>query len=632
MPKQHRSPHRLLQRASQRQPALRIFLLLAAALALAVGAATANIRGDRWLEDVKYLASPAMKGRGSGSPELTQAANYIAEQFKKIGLEPLNNTYFQPFEAVVGAEMGRNNELALGGTTRRSYRLRQDFLPLSFSAAAEKSAGVAFVGYGITAAEYNYDDYAGIDVNGKVVLVLRHEPQEENDQSVFRGRQITRHAGLVNKAINARNHGAAALVLVNDPVPHSDDRLIPFGRIDGPSDLGIPVLQVKQSVAGEWMRRANRSLEDVQKAIDSDLSNQSFLLPADVELKIRTEVSQKKSILRNVIGFLPGTDPALREQVIVIGAHYDHLGLGEEDSLSPSAVGQIHHGADDNASGTAGMMELARFFSEPENRLRHSMLFMGFSGEEVGLLGSAHYVEAPLIPPERTIAMINLDMIGRVSRNRLYVGGVGTSPQFRQWIQEENQAGGFQLDFSDSGYGASDHMSFVRRDIPVLFFFSGLHADYHKPTDTWDKQQPEETAKVLTLVSRVAKRIDATNERLAFVRVERNRRDQEHGDAAAAAPAGDPGEQGYGAYFGSIPDFGELERGVKFADVREGGPAAQAGLRAGDILMTFDGKEVRSLYDFTYYLREKKPGDEVPVLVVRDGQELRVTVKLGSRQ
>ena len=631
MPKHRPSQHNPFKRVSEGQLALRVFLLLCAALALAAGAATAHIRGDRWLEDVKYLSSDAMKGRGSGSPELTQAATYIADQFKKIGLEPLNSTYFQPFEAAVGAEMGRNNELALAGASRRSYRLRQDFIPLSFSAAAEKSAGVAFVGYGITAAEYNYDDYAGIDVTGKVVLVLRHEPQEEDEQSVFRGRQITRHAGLVNKAITARNHGAAALVLVNDPVPHSDDRLIPFGRIDGPSDLGIPVLQVKQSVAENWLRSANRSLDDLQKEIDRDLSNRSFLLPSDVEVKIRTEVSQKKSILRNVIGFLPGTDPALRDQVIVIGAHYDHLGLGEEDSLSPSAVGQIHHGADDNASGTAGMMELARFYSEPENRLRHSMLFMGFSGEEVGLLGSAHYVEAPLIPPERTIAMINLDMIGRVSRNRLYVGGVGTSPQFRQWIQEENQSGEFQLDFSDSGYGASDHMSFVRRDIPVLFFFSGLHADYHKPTDTWDKQQPEETAKVLSLVSRVAKRIDATSERLQFVRVERNRRDQSHGDAAPAE-AGDPGEQGYGAYFGSIPDFGELERGVKFADVREGGPAAQAGLRAGDILMTFDGKEVRSLYDFTYYLREKKPGDEVPVLVVRDGQELRVTVKLGSRQ
>lgn len=629
MPKQHRSEYRAHNRAPQRQPVARIFLFALAAAALAAGAAIAEIRSDRWLEDVKYLSSDAMKGRGSGSPELTEAANYIAEQFRETGLEPIQGTYFQPFEATVGAEMGQTNELALAGTAERSYRVNRDFIPLSFSASEEKSGGMAFVGYGITASEYNYDDYAGIDVTGKVVLVLRHEPQEEDEQSVFRGRRITRHAGLVNKAINARNHGAAAMVLVNDPAPHSGDRLIRFGRIDGPGDLGIPVIQVRQSVAEEWMQRAGRSLEGVQRAIDRDLSNQSFLFPDGMELRVQTEVSQKKATLRNVVGLLPGSDPAVRDQVIVIGAHYDHLGLGEENSLTPDRAGEIHNGADDNASGTAGMMELARFFSEAENRPRHSMLFMGFSGEEIGLLGSAHYVDAPLIPNERTQAMINLDMIGRVNRNQLYVGGVGTSPQFRGWLEEENQASGLRLDFSDSGYGASDHMSFARQEIPVLFFFSGLHGDYHKPSDDWEKVQPEETAQVLNLVSRVAKRIDAQDQPLEFVRVER-RRNRGHG--GNAAPAGDPGGGGYGAYFGSIPDFAEAERGVRFADVREGGPAAQAGLRGGDILIQFDGNEVRSLYDFTYYLGEKQPGDEVSVVVLRDNQELRFTVTLGRRE
>ena len=212
-----------------------------------------------------------------------------------------------------------------------------------------------------------------------------------------------------------------------------------------------------------------------------------------------------------------------------------------------------------------------------------------------------------------------------MSRNRLYIGGVGTSPQFRQWLQEANQGFGFQLDYSDSGYGASDHMSFARREVPVLFFFSGLHADYHKPTDTWEKQLPAETAKVLEMISRVVNRIDVTNERLQFVRVQR----QERGGRGEPS---DDQAQGYGAYFGSIPDFGEVERGVKFADVRDGSPAAQASLRPGDILIHFDGKEVRNLYDFTDYLREKRPGDEVPVVVLRDGQEIRATVKLGRRE
>jgi hypothetical protein len=615
----------------RRRPAWRTLPLVLLALVAAAGIASGHIRSDRWLEDVKYLASPALKGRGSGSPELNEAANYIAEQFKKTGLETLNGSYFQPFEAVIGAELGQSNQVALLGSSRRTYRMRQEFVPLSFSGSGDKTAGVVFVGYGITAPEYNYDDYAGIDVTGKVVLVLRHEPQEQDNQSIFRGREITRYAGLVSKAITARNRGAAAMVLVNDPVPHTNDRLIGLNQIDGPSDIGIPVIQVTQAVANDWVRRAGRSLEDLQKAIDKDLSKQSFALPPDVEVRVQTDVRQRKAALRNVVGYLPGTDPAVRDRIIVIGAHYDHLGLGEQDSLAPNAAGQIHYGADDNASGTAGMMELARFFSEEANRPRHSLLFMAFSGEERGLLGSAHYVESPMIPLDRTVAMMNLDMIGRVSRNRLYIGGVGTSPQFRQWIQEENQGLGFQLDYSDSGYGASDHMSFVRRNVPVLFFFSGLHADYHKPTDTWEKQLPAETAKVLDLVSRVVKKVDATNEKLEFVRVQRQQQPRDHGVAAPGEQTGDPGP-GYGAYFGSIPDFGEVERGVKFADVRDGSPAAQAGLRPGDILISFDGKEVRNLYDFTDYLRAKRPGDEVPVVVLRGGQEVRATVKLGSRQ
>jgi len=614
----------------RRRPAWRTLPLVLLALAAAAGIAAAHIRSERWLEDVKYLASPALKGRGSGSPELNQAASYIADQFKKAGLETLNGSYFQPFEAVIGAEFGQNNQLASLGSSRRSYRLRQEFVPLGFSGSGDRTAGIVFVGYGITAPEYNYDDYAGIDVTGKVVLVLRHEPQEQDDQSIFRGREITRYAALVSKAITARNRGAAAMVLVNDPVPHSNDRLIGLNQIDGPNDIGIPVIQVTQAVANDWVKRAGRSLEDLQKAIDRDLSKQSFALPPDVEVRVQTDVRQRKADLRNVVGYLPGTDPALRDRVIVIGAHYDHLGLGEQDSLAPNAAGQIHHGADDNASGTAGMMELARFFIEAGNRPRHSLLFMAFSGEEKGLLGSAHYVEAPLIPLDRTVAMMNLDMIGRVSRNRLYIGGVGTSPQFRQWIQEENQGLGLQLDYSDSGYGASDHMSFVRRNVPVLFFFSGLHADYHKPTDTWEKQLPAETAKVLDLVSRVVKKVDATNERLEFVRVQRQQQPRDH-EAAVGEQTGDPGP-GYGAYFGSIPDFGEGERGVKFADVRDSSPAAQAGLLSGDILIQFDGKEVRNLYDFTDYLRAKRPGDEVPVVVLRGGQEVRAAVKLGSRQ
>jgi hypothetical protein len=259
---------------------------------------------------------------------------------------------------------------------------------------------------------------------------------------------------------------------------------------------------------------------------------------------------------------------------------------------------------------------------------------MAFAGEEMGLLGSAHYVENALIPINRTIAMLNLDMIGRVTNNKLNVIGVGTSPGFRSLVSGLNEEFKFSIDYSDAGYGGSDHMSFNRKQVPVLFFFSGLHKDYHRPTDTWEKQEPEETAKVLELVAQVTRSIDAADQRPQWVPVQDPRRMRR---AAADSPQTPQGStegsgQGYGPYFGSVPDFAEIPDGLRLAEVREGSPAAQAGLRGGDILTHFDGQEVRNLYDFTYLLQGKKPDDVVPVVVLRNGQKVEAQVNLGRRE
>ncbi|OFV98624.1 MAG: hypothetical protein A3F68_09240 [Acidobacteria bacterium RIFCSPLOWO2_12_FULL_54_10] len=603
--------------------------LILAALFFGLLSTGASVSSVRWLADVKHLSSEEFKGRGNGMPELDKAADFIAAEFRKAGLEVLNNTAFQPFEAVVGADLGTKNSLALSGSPDRSYRVTKDFTPLSFSASGSKTAPLAFAGYGITAPEYQYDDYAGIDVKGKAVIVLRHEPQEEDANSVFRGKETTRHAALVNKAVNARNHGAAAMILVNDPLNHSGDALVSFADVQGPSDIGIPILHVKRDIVEEWLKPTGKSLRDLQKLIDADLSKHSFVLAGDPAIKLEADIRHRKAALKNVIGYLPGSDPALRNEVIVIGAHYDHLGLGEQDSMSPSEKGKIHYGADDNASGTAGIIELARLFNSERHNLRRSILFMAFAGEELGLLGSAHYVETPLIPLSRTIAMLNLDMIGRTNKNKLYIGGVGTSPVFRSMLTAGNEEFKFNLDFSDSGYGGSDHMSFNRKQVPVLFFFSGLHKDYHRPSDTWEKQEPEETAKVLELVASVARSLDDADERPLWTPVQDPRRGRRA--ESDSQPAQDS-ESGYGPYFGAVPDFGEIPDGVKMADIREGSPAANAGLRADDILIQFDGQEVKTLYDFTYLLRSKQPGDEVPVIVLRDGMKIETRVKLARRE
>jgi hypothetical protein len=303
-----------------------------------------------------------------------------------------------------------------------------------------------------------------------------------------------------------------------------------------------------------------------------------------------------------------------------VGAHYDHLGLGAHNSLAPREIGKIHHGADDNASGTAGVLELADALAHSAQKPRRSIVFICFAGEELGLLGSNYYASHPTYPLEQTIAMLNLDMIGRVAKNKLYVSGTGTSPGFRQLVQEANQPLNFEIAYSNSGYGASDQTSFTVKEIPVLFFFSGLHSDYHKPSDTWDKIDPTQGAHVVELVANVISGLDAGNDKPPYVRV------------AEPASSGTGGGGGYGAYFGSIPDFGEVEHGVKFSDVRDGSPAAKAGLKASDILIEFDGKTIENLYDFTYALRSHKPGERVSVTVMRGDQKITRDVTLEVRK
>jgi aminopeptidase YwaD len=597
------------------------------ALGLALGVCRAGADVQRYIRDVRMLASPEMKGRGAGSPELEKAGRYIAQQFAEAGLEPLNGkSYFQPLTVSTGATLGRNNLLEVhSGDQERRLTPGKDYLPFAFSARSQVSGGVVFAGYGITAPEYGYDDYARVDVNDKIVLVLRHEPQEFDDKSVFLGRKFTRHAEFINKAINARNRGARALLVVNDRAAHpsEQDVLLGFGLSKGPEDAGLPVLQVTAQAADEWLAAAGKSVAGLQKEIDKNLEPQSLALPDSLRLTIRVDIERHLATVNNVAAILPGSS----DEHLIIGAHYDHLGLGEHDSLAPSMAGQVHPGADDNASGAAGLLELARLFhAERISRKappRRSVIFIAFTGEELGLLGSGYYVNHPLRPLDKAVAMINLDMIGRVRQSKLYVGGVGTGTGFQPLIEEEMKKFGFQADYATGGYDASDHTSFTAKQVPVLFFFSGLHGDYHKPSDTWDKIDGPVTARLLDLIFDVANRLDEAGSRPRFVRV-----NDAHQASAAAGQVGG----GYGPYFGSVPDFAQMDNGVKFADVREGSPAAKAGLRAGDVLVEFDGKPIKNLYDFTYALRSRNPGDRVEVRVIRGGQPLTTPVTLEQRK
>ena len=609
----------------QRRFLLSIRLLLAAVLAVASTAA-AKLEGtsaDKYLEHVKVLAAPEMKGRGAGSPELERAGEYIARQFERLGLESATGgKYLQPFSVTTGGKMGDDNRLVVrtpDGET--SVKRWHDYVPVNFSSSGSVSGQVVFAGYGASADEHGYDDYTHFDVKDKIVLLLRYEPKFFSKKGPSGGQRLSHHAHLIAKAINARDRGAKAVILVNGKLDEGKkDQLLKFGAVAGPDDAGTLMVHVKNDVADQWLRQADTSLAKLQEAIASSKNPQSLTLPSEMTITLDIGIEREKATVHNVVGFLPGRS----DEYVAIGAHYDHLGLGDHSSLAPSKIGRVHHGADDNASGVAGLIELARVLSRRRATLERGVLFIAFSGEEIGLLGSSHWVNHPTLPLDKAVAMINMDMIGRIRDNKVYVGGTGTGSTFKELLGKIEPKHDFEVSFSEGGYTASDHTSFVTKKVPVLFFFSGLHSDYHKPSDTAEKINGRAATELLDMIGDITTELIAADAKPEFRKV-----------TAASHGGGSPGRGGgggYGPYFGSIPDFGPVESGVKFADIRPGSPADKAGLRGGDILTQFGDKEIKNLYDFTYALRAAKVGDVVEVMVQRDGQEVSAKVTLEQRQ
>jgi hypothetical protein len=592
--------------------------------ALAGIALAADIDPVAYQTHVRYLASDQLKGRATGSPELEKAAQYIQQQFREFGVKPIpGSTYQQEFQASIGSRLTRNNQMrtTLSGHVN-TLDIGKGFIPFAFSATGiGLPAPVVFAGYGITAADLKYDDYAGLDVKDKYVLILRHEPQESDPKSPFNGKEATQHSTFANKAVNAKMHGARGVILINDIFNHpgEHDTLLSFGQSSGPANAGVFFVQVGASTAEAWLKAAGKNLGSMVEAIDKELKPQSVTLP-NFNVSMTVNILHESKTVHNVIAYLPGKT----DEYVIVGAHYDHLGLGDDHSLAPSQIGQIHHGADDNASGTAGVIELARWFSKQPQRQR-GILFMTYAGEELGLLGSAYYTSHPILPLEKAVAMLNMDMIGRVNKEgKFYVNGTGTGSTLDAIVAAVKVPSLLKRDLSEStGYGGSDHISFTAKQVPVIFFFSGLHGDYHKPSDTSDKIDSRAAANIAGYVGDIAMALMTAPGRPVFQRP----------TTPANPHSGDaPVTSGYGPNFGSVPDFDEPPTGVRFADVRQGTPADKAGLKAGDILIRFDGKEISNLYDFTYALQSHKAGDEVLVRVLRGTQTIEAKVLLTERR
>ncbi len=661
-------------------------LLVAAVLVVAectpsAQAEDASAIEARLAETVRYLASDELEGRGIGTKGLDLAADYIAQRFREIGLktELFDGGPFQKFTMVTGSNLGEPNSLAFvepsgSGAAPQSIELKigEGFNPLAIGGAGKFDLPLVFAGYGITAKQEGYDDYAGVDVEGKAVIVLRHEPQQANPHSVFNGTDHSQYAPFRRKVSNAYEHGAAAVIFVTDDFdvqkslkakrdrwqvavdeiakanadfkaierPSADDwekhvaklrnladdvqryaeeidaaadPLLPFegAGSEGSEGRQIPVVVVRRSVLSPILEKAlGKPLATIEKEIDKNLEPQSKEL-AGWKAQGETTVKRQEVEVKNVVGVLEGEGPHA-DETIIIGAHYDHLGLGGANSAAPG-VTEIHNGADDNGSGTTVLIEVARQLAA-QGRLPRRIVFIAFTGEERGLVGSARYVREPLVPIEKTIAMLNLDMVGRLADEKLIVHGTGTAKEFDALVDHFGQQYSFEITKKPGGFGPSDHSSFYGAKVPVLFYFTGTHTDYHRPSDDFEKLNIAGMRRIAALVVETADVLAKAESRPEYLEVA--------GDTERPRSGGDR------PYFGSIPDFAQSEPGYAISGATKGSPAERGGLKAGDNIVQFGDSKVGNLEDFDSALRKYKAGDKVPVVVKRNGEEVKLEVTL----
>ena len=568
--------------------------------------------------DVQFLASPELTGRGVDTPGIKLARDYLAAEFARAGLRPGGDDggFFQPFDVAVGVTVNQPSSLTLDQNA--PLELNKDWIPLGLSKSDNVEGELVFAGYGITAKENGYDDYAGMNVKGKIVLILRYEPAPTDDKSPFKTPpEYSVHAALRTKANNARDHGAVGMILVD--LNHDNEEqpeLLSTRNSLWRGGNSVVAAQVRREVLQKWLDARGVSLRDLKDKIDRTGKPGSMAIPGAMA-KLQITLKEDHERAENVVGILPGADPNLRDQRVVIGAHYDHLGFGHFGALDRQAEGKVHPGADDNASGTAVLLELARRMAKLPVKPDRTIVFAAFSGEELGLYGSRHYIESSN-STAAIKAMINLDMVGRLRENRLTVFGARSGENLSDLVTKNARALG--LDITDSNdVGRSDHMSFYSKKIPVLHFFTGTHGDYHRATDTWDKLNFEGMAKISDLVLVTALEITNRKEPIRFVSLP-SRPSETAGSA-----------RGVRVYLGTIPDYGAVATGVRLAGVSSGSPAAQAGLREGDVIVRLGDKDIQNIEDLTDALQAHKSGDQVNVVVLRAGASITLQATLSSR-
>ncbi|MFN7981420.1 MAG: M28 family peptidase [Vicinamibacterales bacterium] len=593
---------------------------LAATLQAQAPATTAS----RTKQDVMRLASDELEGRLSGSPGEVRAGDFISAELRRIGATPLpgHADFTLPFEFTAGTRDG-GSWLQVAGAASR-YDQRADIQALSFSDNGDvANSPVVFAGYGIVVPDsqgFPYDSYATLDVKDKVVVVLRYYPEDAEPKT--KG-ILARYADLRYKAMAARQHGAKAILVVAGPHSPNAGEIIPMSFDTALSGSGIVAASISGRLADALFASlgdASKTLGAAQKSMDDANPHVAgFDLPK-LTVSVHTDVVREKKTGHNLVAYLPATRtvPGVQKPWLAVGAHYDHLGKGEiGNSLAEKAdLSKVHHGADDNASGTAAVLALAEAMaSQPRTR---NLLLQFWSGEELGLVGSSAYVNAPAVPLDQLAAYINFDMVGRMQDNKLTVQATGSSPVWARVIEQANVAAGFDLQMQQDPNQPTDVSSFNQAGIPSLNFFTGTHADYHKPTDTADKINYEDLDRIVDMAVAVVKRVGDTPEAPQFVKVE------QASDAGSRA--------GVRLFTGTIPDYSTEVKGLLLSGVIGGGPAEVAGLAKGDVIVEIAGQSITNIYDYTYALEVLKIGEPVKVVYQRGGQRRETTLTPTARK
>ncbi|MCH8333170.1 M20/M25/M40 family metallo-hydrolase [Candidatus Sumerlaeota bacterium] len=585
---------------------------------------------------VEFLASESLEGRLTGTEGERLAAEYIIERYEAIGLEPIAGIggFTTQFSFTAAVHAGRDNRLEslrvepnphvtleeriASASETEAFVFDEDFSPLALSDEGETQGVVAFAGYGLVVpsegGELLYDSYADLDAEGKIILVLRFVPEDVSPET----RQIyNRYAGLRYKALQARERGAAGLLVVSGPNSPNAGSLVSLGLDFGGASSGIVVASVNIETANRLLASSGKTIQELQSALDSG-EERITLSVDDTVVRLNVDLEPETRTGHNVLGLLPPTGGLRADsELLVIGAHYDHLGRGKGgNSLAGKGEeGEVHPGADDNASGVAALLEIAGALASSPLRRDRGVIFAAWSGEEIGLLGSSSFCKDPPVELSLVIANLNMDMLGRMQENRLSVQGVGSSGDWRGLLERKNVLAGFSLALGEDPYLPTDSTSFYLKEIPGLHFFSGAHEDYHRPTDTPDRINYADLDRATEFIESIARELITKPLRPAYAEVQ----------PRSKGPQG--GRDVMRAYLGTIPDYAsEGIKGTKLSGVSSGAPADKAGIKGGDIIVELAGQKIENIYDYTYALDAVKIGEPVEVVIERDGERITLTI------